>query len=113
MELLVASFTSFLVQLPVVLVWLVGLILALIFWKRHPRVSLLTVIAILGLLILSFLGTYLNIALPVTLHSRNNLSFSQLTMTLAVVNIIISVFSAILWGLLVAAIFGWRKSAAA
>ncbi len=36
---------SLLMQVPVFLVWLVGLVLALVRWKRHPKVSLLTCIA--------------------------------------------------------------------
>jgi hypothetical protein len=51
-------FATLLPQIPVFLVWLVAIILALVFWKRHPTVSLLVVIALFVFLVLSAADTF-------------------------------------------------------
>ena len=94
-----------LVQLPVVLVWLIGFVLSLVYWRRHPKVSLLTFIAIAGFLASSLIGTYLSVWLPVTLQERG-WSVSQIGVAIASRGIISSLVSAVLWGLLLTAIFG-------
>jgi MFS family permease len=105
---LVSTFAVFLVQFPVVLVWLIGLVLSLVYWRRHPKVSLLTFIAIAGLLVSSLIGTYLSVWLPVTLQERG-WSANQIGTVIAARGIIGSLIAAVLWGLLIAAIFGWRS----
>jgi hypothetical protein len=107
MEKLVPALSILLVQLPVILVWLVGLVLSLIYWQRHPKVSRLALIALIGFLIIEVIGSYVSIWLPLTLHERG-LAASQIGIILFVRGIFSSLVSAILWGLLVAAIFGWR-----
>ena len=44
---------DYLVRLPVLLVWVVGLVVCVACWRRHPRGALLTLLAMAGLLLLS------------------------------------------------------------
>src|ERR1044072_10021395 len=53
-RIIISSLTQLAGQLPVLLVYLVGLILALVFWKRCPAAGRLTIVAV-GLLLLTTL----------------------------------------------------------
>ena len=109
MELLIPTLTALAAQLPVVMVWIIGLVLALVFWKRNPRVSLLTLIAIMGFIINMLVGTYLSIWLP-TMRDQG-WSINQIGTALGLIGFIRSFVGAILWGLVLVAIFGWREKA--
>jgi hypothetical protein len=98
----------YLVQIPLYLVWLVGIILSIVFWKKHPTVSLLTLIALAGLLILSIVGVYTSTWLPMTLHAQG-LSTARIGIELGIISIASSILSTAFWILLVVALFGWRK----
>ena len=92
-------------SIPLVLVWLVGIVLALIFWRRHPQVSLAALIALVGFLTISLLDT----ALRIWLIQRQGISkFAEIAPFLS---IFFSLARAALWGLILVAIFGWRKEA--
>ena len=100
---------SLLIKLPVCLVWLAGIVVALVFWRRQPRVSLLTLIAIIILAFISLVGTYFSISIPFLLD-RQGMDIGQLGMIIVTFNIAIAVITAVAWALLLAAIFGWRRS---
>ena len=102
---------SYLVQFPILLVWLAGFILAIAYWRRHPRASLLTVIALVIFLLESVVNTYLNLWLPLMLSERGIATF-QMSQILVVKGIVTSIILAVAWGLLIAAIFGGRQAAA-
>lgn len=108
MEMLASTFMVYLVQSPVILVWLIGLVLSLVYWRRHPTVSLVAIIAIMGFLVISLISTYVSTWLPMTLRERG-WSIGQIGIALTARGIISSLVSAVLWGLLLAAIFGWRN----
>ena len=97
----------FLVQLPVLLIWLVGLALALARWQRHPKVSRLALIAFVGFLLSSTID-YLTTLMPITLVEQG-WNFDQVGIAMAIVGLTKSVIAAVLWGLVLAAIFGWRR----
>jgi hypothetical protein len=101
-------FSVLIVQIPLILVWLVGIIIAIARWKKHPRISLLSVIAITGLLFLSIAGNYLGMWLPVMLRA-NNWNISRIGVINTAVGFVRSLLSAILWGLILAAIFSKRN----
>ena len=98
----------YLLQLPLYLVWLVGIILSIVFWKKHPTVSLLTLIALVGLLIISIVGTYTSTWLPISLHAKG-MSTGRIGIELGIISIVSSILSTAFWILLVIALFGWRK----
>jgi hypothetical protein len=104
-------FTNLAVQLPQLVVLLVGLVIALITWKRNPRPSLWALIGFSVFIILIIVGS-LTSALPLTLSQRNNLSMQSIGTIVAVLTIIISLFHAVGWGFLIAAVFSARKKTA-
>ncbi len=104
---LLGTLSICLIQLPVILVWLVGVCLSLIYWQRHPKVSLLTLGAIVILSVEMFGSTFLNLWLPQRLRSTGwNSSLSALFYQ--VVGIVEALIRAVAWGFLIAAIFRWR-----
>ena len=89
-------FVAILTQTPVYLVWLTGVVLALVGWKKHPSVSLVALIAFVVLFLLAF-GTQL-----VTAH--HGLNWTQVSIAF-----LEALIRAGAWGLVLAAVFGWRK----
>jgi hypothetical protein len=98
---------SLVAQSPILLVWLAGFGLAVLRWQRHPKVSLLTVIAIVLYLIgasgNALAGRWLVIAL-------RNLGWTiPGTLGTATISFVMAVIKAVAWALLFAAVFGWRS----
>jgi hypothetical protein len=100
---------SMMVQSPILLVWLAGFILAAVHWRRHPRVSLLTVIALAIFLVETLVNTYLNLWLPLMLSERG-VAAVQIGQLFAAKGILTSIIGAVAWGLLIAAIFSGRPA---
>lgn len=105
---IVPTLTTYLVRLPVLLVWFVAFILSLVFWRRHPKVSLLTVVALAILFVQSLVGTWLSMWLPLVLNERG-MSLSQIGLISGARGVLASLISCVAWVLLVIAIFGWRE----
>jgi hypothetical protein len=80
----------------------------MVFWKKHPTVSLLALIALVGLLVLSLVGTYTNTWLPISLHARG-MSTGRIGIELGIISVTSSILSTAFWILLVIALFGWRN----
>lgn len=97
-----------LVQLPLYITWLVGIVLALVRWKRHPRVSLMTVIALTSMLVLTIAFTSDNLWLPFLIK---NLGLGPIDIGPILLIRIIPEFILLpgVWIVLLAAIFGGRK----
>ncbi len=89
-------------QIPVFVVWLAGVVLALVRWKRHPKVSLLTIIAFVLFFAEILSPFYLNV------WTLQGLS-ANMELVSTAINIIEPLITAAAWGLLLAAIFGWRS----
>ena len=98
-------------HIPLYIAWLVGLILAIVKWKKMPNVSLLTVIAIVILFLSSVASTIFSMVYPTTAY-QNAVSTTQISIVTGVVAIINVLITTACWGLILAAIFGWRKPAA-
>lgn len=95
---------SFLGMLPLYIVWLVGLVLSLVHWKKNPKLSLLTLIATAGFLVSSPLFTYLGTRLSLRMHERG-WSAAQLGTWHGILSVTHSLVSAGLWVLLLVALF--------
>ena len=108
MEKILPILSSLLVELPVTLVLLVGIVLSLVHWRRHPAVSVMSLIAFLGFIIVNIINTSLNIWIPLSFQERD-LSSSQIGIFFAVKNIITSFVIALLWILVMISIFIRRK----
>jgi hypothetical protein len=93
------------VQSPILLVWLAGLGLAVLRWRRHPTVSRLTVIAI----VLYFVGASGNaLANPWLVVALRNLGWAvSATLGIEIISFVMAVIKAVAWALVFAAIFGW------
>lgn len=107
MEYVLPALSPLAIQIPLLLVWLFGCILAVVRWSRHPRVSMLTLVAILGLATLTLIGTATSVAVPMMMYDQG-WTASQMSMILMMSGFSQSLFTAVLWLLLFAAIFGWR-----
>lgn len=103
----IQTFSVYLTQLPVYLVWIVGILLAIINWRRHPRAAQLTLAALFIFFMTSIGGTAISSWLPFTLHARG-MAARQMGIVSAIINIIRALFNAFAFGILFAAIFGWR-----
>jgi hypothetical protein len=90
-------------HLPLFTIWILGVALALRSWRKHPKVSLLTAIALLGFILLSFINTFFIVWLPIALPQK------QLGFSFSVLGVVTSIVGAGLWGILLTAIFGWRS----
>lgn len=108
MELIPAMMTNYALQFPVWLAWLAGLIVAVRFWRQHPRVSLVTVIALVLLLVLSVISTFVSLWLPLTLV-KQGVASTMVGTILGSINFVIRLLEGVAWGLILIAIFGWRQ----
>jgi hypothetical protein len=101
-------FQLYLPQLPLLLVWLVGALVALITLRRHPRISALVLIAMFLLIGQSVFGTF---ALHwfTTNQSRGRMSPQELTTQLMGLNLARAGFTAAAWALILVAAFSGRQ----
>jgi hypothetical protein len=93
--------------LPICVLWLVGIVLALVMWKRHPGVSLVVLLACVLLLVTLIAG---QIASTWVMQAQKDggWSISQVGLVMAIVSWVRVTLSAIGYGLLLLAAFGWR-----
>jgi hypothetical protein len=99
---------TILLQIPTLLVMLVGVILALVYWRRNAKVSLLVIVA----LVLSFIvrvGSALQSALIPYLVNALGWRLQQIGWMVTCPGIVWSLLSAVALGLMLGAVFGWRK----
>ena len=98
-------------RIPVMIIWLVGFVFALLRWKRHPLVSLLIVAGLVVQFLSSLLGVVSGI-LPLYLHNEMAVPLKEANIYLGVVSVINIILGTVGWALLVAALFIKRKPAA-
>ena len=93
---------SLLTRLPLLLVWLIGIFVAVTRWDRHPRASLLVTVGLAIQLVLGLLDVGFNALVP-------SLAEARIAVPLAVVygaySAVRSLISAAGWGLVLAAVF--------
>ncbi|NOZ27789.1 MAG: hypothetical protein GXP39_07025 [Chloroflexi bacterium] len=95
-------------ELPVLFVYVVGIILSLAFWRRYPRPCALTLIA-MALLILALIGQASMGAYFAYRGPGLGLEPGRLGQMLMVRTLISSLVRALAFGLLLAAIFAGRE----
>ena len=103
------AITSGLPQVLVYLVWLALLVIAIIRWRAHPKISLLVTLAVLLLFASAFLGYFLNTNLALWFHERG-FPGERLGLLIFLFAFVRSIITALAWILVGVAIFGWRKS---
>jgi hypothetical protein len=107
-EILMITISNMATHIPVYLVWLTGIFLAIGSRKHNPRSSLFTILAIAFMFVLNLIGIFLSI-LPIRL-TKQGYTMMNIGMILSVARIAMSILSAGVWGLLLAAIFGERHT---
>ncbi len=108
METILNGFGVIFSQLPVVIVWVVGIIVALVTWRKHPRASMLTLIAMLIFILAWIIDLVVNVFLPMGLHASFGMPFQNIGTVVTIAEALISLFEVIGWGLLLVAVF-WRR----
>lgn len=111
MELLLAAFISYISQYFFIgLVWIVAIVLALSRWRQHPRVSRLTLAAILIFLADSIVGPFTGFFLPSMLHESSP-GIGIPSLYYSFLGLLSSVVQAVGWSLIIAAVFSQREKA--
>lgn len=106
---IISTLTNYLAQSPIFLVWIVGIVLASVRWSQHPRISLLTIIALAIMLVTSLVSTYLNVQLPV-LMTEWGWDYPQIGLFFTIKGFVQAVIDTIAFVLLLLAIFSGRTS---
>ena len=102
-------FRSCAVQGPAFIAWIVGIILAAARWRKHPNVSLFTVISLSIFVLVALIGAFVN-AGTMAAVSRGDLDAAQIGVVFMVSGILFSLLDAVAWALLLMAIFRWRDA---
>lgn len=100
-----AILVELLYGVPYFIVWLAGIIIAIVRWQRHPRLSMLVLIVFVLYIIAQVINAVFSIMLPQIVFDRH-LNFGIITIIQETLDIVLFIP---LWGLLLWAIFGWRK----
>jgi hypothetical protein len=98
----------YLPQLPLLLVWLAGTLVALFTLRRHPRASALVLIAMFLLIGQSVFGTFALHWLTMS-YPRAGISQEQLATQLMVLNLARAGFTTAAWALVLVAVFTGRQ----
>jgi hypothetical protein len=110
MALLPTVFLRFLPLLPLYFLWLLGIILAMIRLRRHPRVSVLAALAFVILILNSMTSSLVTTWLPGYLLKAQNFSAEQVGNVLLMVGVFFNLVSAAAWALVLVAIFAERHT---
>lgn len=89
-------------SVPLALVYCVGILLAGVFWRKHPEVSLLSVLAFLLLLV------GLAASAGIQFWVMNNRGDPDVARTAGLLGGARNVLVLLAWGVLLVALFGWR-----
>ncbi len=109
-----ANWLSFLLSqitnVPFLIVYCVGIVLALLFWKRHPAVSILCIVAFL--ILLGALITGIGTQIWMTTVASREMRSEEIGRFLSLMGIVRAGLSTVAWALLLTALFGWRSPVA-
>ncbi len=106
-EILSSALKSLAIQSPTLLAMLVGFVIALIRWPRHPAVSALVLMAVSVSILTMGTAAFVYAGLP---WLRDALDIHNMQIVYRVVNVISMILYAVAWGLLLTAAFGWRNA---
>ncbi len=107
MDSILPVLTTALFQLPLVITFVVGFVLAAIRHSKHPRVSRLAMIGFGGLALQTLIVAPLNLLLTMTL-SGNGAQVASIGATVAGVSLCASAFAIVWWSCIIAAVFVGR-----
>jgi hypothetical protein len=101
-------FKSILIQEPICLLWLMGLIMAWIQRHEHPKVSGLAAAALLLFLLQTSVGIYMDMWMPVLLYKHMQQLPEWLFGLLTFNEPMQLIIRTVAWSLLLFALFNWR-----
>jgi hypothetical protein len=107
MNTLVTILSTIVISLPVIIVWVIGIGLALSRWRRRPRVSQFALIACVVMIINTVANRSLTLWMPLAMRDYGWTTV-QIGSFFTAIGIITSLISATAWTLVICAIFGWR-----
>jgi hypothetical protein len=97
--------------LPIYAVWLVGIIVALVRWSRHPQVSAIVAASLVGLLVLN-LAMRVGSSMIISAAQSSGQPLASIGVYLGILGVATSLLRAGAWSALLIALFGWRPAAA-
>ena len=104
MDILQSVLRSLGTQSPMFVVMFLGVIVAIVRWRHHPPASMLVLAAVV-------LSTVTSVAVPfVYAWLPRAFDFGEIEVVYLAVSLVAGTLYAMIWGLLLAAAFGWRKS---
>jgi hypothetical protein len=107
MDALITTLSVLVVSLPVIIVWVIGIALALSRWRRYPQVSRFALIAFAISIVNMVVNRFLTVWLPMTTRD-SGWTTTQIGTMFTAIGIITALISAAAWALVICAIFGWR-----
>lgn len=107
MEYLIPALTTLLVAAPLVILYGIGIVIAISRRQRHPKVSLLTILALTIQIFLTVASRIISFALPLILRDRG-WATSQIGQVFFAQAIVVELLEIAVWILLLYAVFGWR-----
>ena len=96
-------------HLPLLVVWMVGIGIALARWSKHPRVSLLVVLALSGMLLLGVASTAISVVVPQYLY-RQGVTTARTGVVFAIIGLVTATLSAGCWVMVIVALFSGRRA---
>jgi len=87
-----------------VIIWVIGVVLALSRWRRHPRVSLFALLAF-GMMLVS---RFQSVLLPPIMSYYGWTADQMGQIFFTVIGLMSGLTSAVAWAFVLCAIFGWR-----
>ena len=96
--------TNYVYQIPLFLVWVIGGIVAIARWPRHPRPSLLLLISLTILFLRALVVPIITFAV-----AHSGAALARIGMTQGLISIGSMLVAAVAWSLLLVAVFGWRS----
>lgn len=107
MEKLISTISALVIAMPLIIVLLIGVVLALIRWRRHPQVSQLALIAFVVMIAVTLVNRLLTLWLP-TIMLELGWTGGEIGSTLTFIGAGVTLISAAAWAAVLGAIFGWR-----
>ena len=109
MENLVSALAPLLITIPQLLIWLVGIAIAISRWRMHPKVSRLALMAFIIQIVFTLVSRFLSVWLPIFMRESGWSSF-EIGYIFPAISLITTLGDSIAWILVLCAIFGWRNS---
>jgi len=95
---------SVIVLFAMTIVWVIGAVLSLSRWRRHPRVSLFALLAF-GMMLVS---RFQSVLLPPIMINYGWTADQMGVISFTVINLMSGLTSVVAWAFVLCAIFGWR-----